>query len=541
MQVRPFSPQAPNFRSLPPESPAKIRTGDAPSQELSRDFPRPAFGLRPRFGLKLDRPVLINRLDPLNAQGQGMDSLVRLNQLRKDLTASARVAGLDPYEVSVYVMPEDTHLQMAARNGYLERYPHWSWGQEYYKMKMPIVMHGIREIREVVVNNDPVHAYLSDATPDYARKILLIHAIARSDFYRNNLHFKHTDRRSVDMIATHARRIKDLEAEYGKETVESFIDKAHSIRNLIDTSRPPRTTDRATPPSAQNPERDVMAYIIQHSQTLAPWQKDVLEMIRQESYAQVPVQKTAVMADGWACLWNEKLNLQNPWFWDLENTTREAGWTARLFKLNPVKVNSYKLGYTIFKGLEDALYLKYQAEPGLTPQEIDQRVRKDLLRIRQTEQDTTFINKYLTKDMVEALLMYTFDPKKQTPGSSGGYGMGWTPRNQSNPQAVGTKLYISSQEYEDIKEKLIAMYVNAGQPVIEIVNGNFRGHGELYLRHIYDNEDLKKDYADKTLTRVAQLWGRRVHLETVETDGEGRKRALLLTSDGRSITRRNLS
>ena len=537
MQVRPTSPQAILFRSQEAMRPVPAVAHQVPEKgtELPRfgQFARPLLGL-PKFGAKVERPINLNNIE---ANGNGTDELRRLNEARIQLTAAAREAGLDPFDLNVFMMPEDTFLQLAARNGYKDRYPHWSWGQEYYRLKMPIVLHGIREIRELVINNDPSYAFLNDANPEYAQRVLLIHALARSDFYKNNLHFKYTNRRSEELFAANADRFKQLQEEHGMEAVESFIDKAHSLRNLVDSSRPLARQPRESAPSNDNPERDVLAYVINNATTLKDWQRDIMEMIRQETYSEVPVRKTTVMADGWAAFWNEKLNLQTPQFWDLQNTTREAQWTAKLFKANPVQVNSYKLGYTVFRMLEADFQRKYEGDP-----DADKKVLRELLKIRREEQDTSFLNKYLNKDMVEELLLYTFDPKKRNPdGSPAGHGMGYNPPGRGdNLQAQGTKLFINSREFEEIKEKLIANYVNAGQPVIEVVDGNFKDTGELYLRHIYDTEDLKKDYAEKTLTRLAQLWGKRVHLETIETDNEGKQSAVLLSSDGKSIFRKNL-
>jgi spore cortex formation protein SpoVR/YcgB (stage V sporulation) len=640
-----------------------------------------------RFGKRVSAPILINRLDSTEAsrevekQRNLHPDLVQLNALRLELLKQMRQAGLNPMETDVYVVPEEAFLQMAARDGYQERYPHWSWGQEYFNLKLSR-LYGKKTFQELVVANEPVHTYIPDTEPIYGKKALMLSALARADLYRNNIYFKkHRFEDNIQLFATHAAAIRRLSQqlthaiqaranmellteisrqaglspeltrdylddkvsfmalesaitsqiedeiktqsqklalnrqkialfvreqtadkkseksvvtpevgkvlqtalthlaerlqiplaklyrylggegrqgelgkasamrihaaldqighetgipaekigrfmagsisaeEVGTETVEEFLDSAHSVRNLVNIGqgRKPLTAIQEHPTRAI-PESDVLGFLIKKGQHLHPWQRDILEIIRQETYAQLPKAKTQILADGWACLWNNRLNIRNPKLWELATVTREARWSAFKFRNDPVKVNSYQLGYVMFKHIEQDLRKRYENDL-----QRDDKVRDALLKIRAENYDVSFIRRYLTKAMAEELLLYNYGPNNPGPGG----------------QRPGSKLYIQDEDFEAIRARLIEMYEHTGQPLIQIANANYRDEGALLLKHVYQY-DLKKDYAKQTVTNLAKLWGHRVYLQTYITPENGDEpEPLLISSDGTTVLERN--
>ena len=63
--------------------------------------------------------------------------------------------------------------------------------------------------------------------------------------------------------------------------------------------------------------------------------------------------------------------------------------------------------------------------------------------------------------------------------------------------------------------------------MIQIVDGNYKNRGELYLEHHHNGVDLQMNYARDTLTNLCRLWARPVHIETT-LDGAG----VVLSYDG---------
>ncbi len=88
---------------------------------------------------------------------------------------------------------------------------------------------------------------------------------------------------------------------------------------------------------------------------------------------------------------------------------------------------------------------------------------------------------------------------------------------------------ISGRDYREIKDRLLHSLANGGQPVIEIVEGNFRNRGELVLAHRHDSDDIDLSQAKETLKHLFRIWTRPVHVETIVEDRPRR-----LSYDGES-------
>lgn len=68
---------------------------------------------------------------------------------------------------------------------------------------------------------------------------------------------------------------------------------------------------------------------------------------------------------------------------------------------------------------------------------------------------------------------------------------------------------------------------NFGKPWIFVIDGNYRNRGELLLKHQHQGVDLSVREAKDTLTNLNFVWGRPVHVRTVQDD-----KAVLLSFDG---------
>ena len=86
-----------------------------------------------------------------------------------------------------------------------------------------------------------------------------------------------------------------------------------------------------------------------------------------------------------------------------------------------------------------------------------------------------------------------------------------------------------------MKDKLLHMLTNFGQPIIAVQDGNHENRGELLLVHKHDGIDLKIDYARDTLRNLHSMWRRPVNL-TSKVEGRG----VLFRYDGRDHSDRKV-
>src|SRR5690554_2831976 len=193
------------------------------------------------------------------------------------------------------------------------RFSHWSFGKQFYKMKLQYDL-GLSKIYELVINSNPCYAFLLDSNSLIQNKLIVAHVLAHCDFFKNNCRFQNTKRDMVESMAATAERIKNYEHIYGKHAVETFLDAVLSIQEHIDPSlmRPKlawtmddevenkpvrrketpyddlwRLDEKPKPKPVQSrkkkfppePEKDILLFIEQYSRDLEEWQRDILTMM----------------------------------------------------------------------------------------------------------------------------------------------------------------------------------------------------------------------------------------------------------------------
>src|SRR5216684_7531735 len=164
-------------------------------------------------------------------------------------------------------------------------------------------------------------------------------------------------------------------------------------------------------------------------------------------------------------------------------------------------LNPYYLGFKMLEDVEqrwDNPTTEEQERLGRKPG----MGRQKIFEVRELENDVSFLRNYLTKDLIEDLDLYLF--KKE-----------------------GDEWLVSEKTWEIVRDGIVASLTNFGYPYLVIENGDFRGNRELYIKHMFEGQELDLIYAEKTLQYVHTMWGRPIHLETVY---EGKR--ILLTYDG---------
>jgi len=118
--------------------------------------------------------------------------------------------------------------------------------------------------------------------------------------------------------------------------------------------------------------------------------------------------------------------------------------------------------------------------------------RKKIFEVRRTHNDITFIDEFLTEDFVREQGIFTYEFDKNT-----------------------GEFVISSRDFHAVKQKLLFMLSNRGQPRIAVIDGNHGNRGELVLRHTYEGMDMQLAWAEQTMKNLFRIWGRPIHLETI--------------------------
>ena len=268
-----------------------------------------------------------------------------LRDMQEEIEGHAKAYGLGFFPILYDVLDYKTMNEVAAYGG-PTRYPHWRFGMDYEQLSKSYEW-GLSKIYEMVINTNPAYAYLLEGNSLTDQKIVMAHVCAHVDFFKNNYFFSKTNRKMIDGMANHASRVRRHMGRHGQDVVEDYIDTCLSLENLIDpmSAYIVRQRDRKeededdqqdksgrmrakgymeafiNPPEylaaqkkkredeekrakrrfPEHPQRDVLAFLIEHA-PLEPWQRDVVEVVRDEAYYFAPQAMTKIMNEGWACL-----------------------------------------------------------------------------------------------------------------------------------------------------------------------------------------------------------------------------------------------
>jgi stage V sporulation protein R len=475
-----------------------------------------------------------------------------LRSLQEEIEGYAREYGLDFFRTVFEVIDADDLNEIAAYGGFPTRYPHWSFGMAYEELRKGYD-YGLSKIYEMVINNDPCYAYLMRSNHTVDQKLVMAHVYGHCDFFKNNAYFGHTNRKMMDEMANHGARIRSYVERFGEDEVESFLDRCMSIDDLIDVHslairrrepvsrydfapekeeneevRPTRfkskdymddyvnprellkkeeeerrkAKEQASRSFPEHPEKDVLLFLIEHA-PLKNWQRDILEIIRDEAYYFAPQGMTKIMNEGWASYWHSTIMTQkvlNP-----AEMVDYADHHSGTMATSHTRINPYKLGIELFRDIEHRWNTGKFGKEYEECDDLEKRRnwdkqlglgRQKIFEVRRVHNDITFIDTFLTPEFCVQHQMFSYAWQEQ----AGGY-------------------FIESRDFEKIKQRLLFSLTNFGKPWIYVVDGNFRNRGELLLKHQHTGVELRLDQAADTLANIQYIWGRPVHLQTL-VDGK---------------------
>jgi stage V sporulation protein R len=260
--------------------------------------------------------------------------------------------------------------------------------------------------------------------------------------------------------------------------------------------------------------RDVLQFLIEHA-PLEGWQRDCLEIVRNEAYYFAPQAMTKIMNEGWATYWHSRIMTEKAS--SAAEIIDYADACSGVLATAPGRLNPYKLGVELFRHIESR-WDKGQfgkewdeCDSMQVKRNWDRRLglgRRKIFEVRKLYNDITFIDEFFTLEFCLEQKFYTFNFNERS-GS-------WE---------------IASREFKKVKDTLLRALTNRGQPFIYVEDGNFENKGELLLKHAHEGIDLDMAQAKDTLQNLFRVWTRPV---SVLTKVEGKGKLLRFDRDGYS-------
>lgn len=432
--------------------------------------------------------------------------------------------GLDCYPQEFEVCDPTQMLSIMAYSGMPSHYPHWSYGKSFERQKT-MYDHGVAGLPyEMVINSDPCLAYLMRDNSLCLQITTIAHVYGHNDFFKNNFTFSFTHAaRVIEQFKAHADRVRSYveSPSIGYDRVERILDAAHALsfncrRNPAIRKRTPeeqrqRALALAEPKKGDfsslqkqadyvapdlhrvplEPDEDILLFIANYNRRLESWERDLLTIAHEEAQYFLPQIETKIMNEGWASYWHRTImnSLELPSDIQLEFIVRHNQVVRPVFG----DINPYHVGLKIWDDIE-----RRHTNP--SPRDIElfgepkKSAREAMFEIRETDRDASFLRRFLSEDLIREMDLFQYGRKH-------------------NGDSAITHV-ADNENWRVVKDTLIKNVGMGSFPVIQVLDGDYLGKGDLLLEHVYDGRELQLEYAEKTMRHINQLWGRKVYLET---------------------------
>jgi stage V sporulation protein R len=399
---------------------------------------------------------------------------------------------------------------------------------------------GFSKVYEMITNNDPSYAFVLDSNTEAQNLLIVAHCFGHSDFFKNNVAFANSDRNMARHAAEHANRIDEYIEQHGLDAVERMMDIGFGLDSHIDVhkglyrkkypkrhieervvrlgefddllepsqaKRPSRIREVVNATMPPHPEKDLLWFFINYA-PLEDWERDVLDIVREESFYFYPQRLTKIMNEGWAVYWHAELLHQYQGITPEEMLDFARTHEKVVQPGNPFDINPYYLGYRIYKDIEKRWDEKHAAgESPITG-------RQKIFEVRRDEDDISFLRNYLTADLAQELKLFTYGRENEEP--------------DQDDEEEEVLYEIKSRMREEVVEALVRPRYNNWAPKIVVTDASSE---KICLRH--ESEELGTlsfKYAKHVLEYIWELWAAPVELRT--KDDEGREVVLLFDEAG---------
>ncbi|MTI31019.1 stage V sporulation protein R [Cytophagales bacterium RKSG123] len=436
-------------------------------------------------------------------------TIQNLLEWNERIEEKARELGLDFYKQEFEICDYHDMLGYQSYMGMPARYPHWSFGKAFERLKT-LYQHGLSGLSyEMVINTDPCLAYLMIDNPLPLQILTMAHVYGHNDFFKNNIHFSQSRADlALEMFKRHADRIRAYieDPGIGYIRVERILDAAHAIsmqcdRNILQKFPPLKAKEKAGAGLGETHgdqwahlkkkkaykaksevllEKELLLYIRDHQPLLEDWEKDLLTIVWEENRYFLPQMETKIMNEGWATFWHytilNQLDLDHSLYFDFIRSHNQV------IRPHLGGINPYHIGYTIFSKLA-----------GSDGHSIDYELDKKIFEVRTIDRDNSFLRRFLTEELARQLNLFEF---------------------QVNPENVKITEISDREGWHQVKETLIANIGTNAFPQV-VVEHKENSDNVLQLVHLFDGRELQMKYLEETLKYVNTLWGNPVKIRTL--------------------------
>jgi stage V sporulation protein R len=491
------------------------------------------------------RPRLEQRIASASEWTIGM-----LEPFDQALAAHARRLGLETYPIQYEVITADQMIDLCSTVGMPVHYAHWSFGKHLLGQERDYRTGRSGLAYEIVINTDPALVYLMETNTTALQVLVMAHAgYGHNAFFRNNYLFRQFTQADaiLDYLQFARGFIQDCEERFGSREVEKVLDCCHALAPYgVDRYRRPtrlsarrererlnervrfdqqhynpdyehlHMKDGAAKPAADvtpgfEPQENLLYFIEKGAPRLAPWQRELVRIVRKVAQYFYPQRLTKVANEGAATFWHYTLlhelydagqvddGFMMEWLANHSDVVYQAPFDARHYN----GINPYALGFAMFRDIRRICERPTDEDRQWFPRLAGSSWTEAIHFAMANFKDESLIEQYLSPKVIRELRLFLLRDAEDD-------------RSHYGVQAIHNE-----RGYMEVRQALAAQYrLETHTPTIVVGRQNEESDRALLLQHRVENGRLlDSESVDAVLRHVKELWTYDVVLEELDGDG----------------------
>jgi len=466
------------------------------------------------------------------------------------IAETAAEFGLDTYPNQIEIISSEQMLDAYASSGLPIGYPHWSFGKAFIRNEQAYRKGYQGLAYEIVINANPCISYLMEENTMVMQALVIAHACyGHNSFFKGNYLFRQFTQADaiLDYLVFSRKYVMECEERYGMSAVEEIIDSCHALMDYgVDRYRRPqpisvrereaRHRERAeyerklfddlwhtTVPQKEAPEADadgagfpaepeenVLYFIEKHAPRLAPWQRELVRIVRKLSQYFYPQIQTKVMNEGWATFWHytlvnrlyDKRVVNDAFMFEFlhhhTNVVTQRGFDQQGYH----GINPYALGFSMMSDIRRICENPTNEDREWFPDLAGTDWRKQLDFAMRNFKDESFISQYLSPKLIRELRLFVV-------------------ADHEGESDLTVDSIHDDHGYRRVRRMLAEHYRRENRlPEVQVARYNRESDRSLVLRNqMYRGRPLDEREADEVLRHLGRLWGFQVRLESMDDQG----------------------
>jgi spore cortex formation protein SpoVR/YcgB (stage V sporulation) len=461
--------------------------------------------------------------------------------------------GLDVYPNQIEVITAEQMLDAYSSVGMPLFYKHWSFGKQFAFQEASYRKGLMGLAYEIVINSSPCISYLMEENTATMQTLVIAHAaFGHNHFFKNNYLFKQwTDADGIlDYLEFAKGYIAACEDRHGREAVERTVDAAHALmshgidrypgKKILDLrADEKRAGERRrheesmfndlwrTVPNAKAkskatltaerrhallglPQENILYFLEKTAPRLAPWQREIIRIVRHIAQYFYPQSQTKVMNEGTATYVHYRImnrlhqqgRISDGNFLEFLQSHTNVVFQPEFDDRRYSGFNPYALGFAMMQDIERIVTKPEEEDRYWFPDIAGKGDVEGVLRDTWSNyRDESFITQFLSPALIRRLRMFHL---------------------HDNPaESAGIKVDAIHDErgYRRVRRELARQYdVGFVDANIEVVDVDLAGDRRLMLRHTtVKGAQLNETDARRVLQHLADLWSYDVALTEVDS------------------------